>query len=50
MAASEEYRGQVLHSSPFRNMSQDISPEWTDPQSSEGARMMRRVDHVIIII
>jgi hypothetical protein len=30
-------------------MPRDISPEWTDPDSIEGARMMRHIDHAIII-
>jgi hypothetical protein len=49
IAPGDGYEGRAQHASPFRNMSSDVSPAWTDPESVEGVRMMRRFDHAIII-
>jgi hypothetical protein len=43
------YEGVTFQTSPFRRMSPDVSPEWTDPESPDGIRMMRRIDHKILM-
>jgi ATP-dependent Zn protease len=43
------YHGRTRHMNPFRRMPRDISPGMDKPESAEGVRMMRRIDHAIII-